>query len=627
MTIRHRLGAAPRKDGSCRFAVWAPHAARVELLLTDPGDRAVPMDRQADAYFTAEVAALPPDARYRYRLHLADGEMRDRPDPASRRQPDGVHGPSQAVPADFAWSDGSWCGLPLAHYVIYELHVGTFSREGTFGGVIRHLDALVDLGVTAVELMPVAQFPGSRNWGYDGVYPFAVQNSYGGPEGLKRLVNACHRRGLAVVLDVVYNHLGPEGNYLRDFGPYFTDVYRTPWGEALNFDGPHSDHVRRYFIENALQWVDEFRIDALRLDAVHAILDGSARPFLEGLGRAVHRRARALNRRIHLIAESALNDTRVIRPRELGGFALDAQWNDDFHHSLHTALTGERSGYYRDYDGIADLARAWREGYVYTGQYSPFRQRAHGNSSRNVPARQFVVFAQNHDQVGNRLGGERLAAQVDFEKQKLAAAAVLLSPFIPLIFMGEEYGETAPFLYFVNHGDPALVRAVQEGRQREFAAFDWPGEPPDPQDPTTFGLSMLNRTLRDDERGHTLLAFYRTLLALRREIPELAHLSKKAMTVACDHRQSLLLVTRRLGDRASFLMLTFSDHPGPVHIQPPPGCWRKRIDSADRRWLGPGSGIDDTLVTDGATTLDAGAHSAVVFSRMPCRPESRAEGS
>jgi maltooligosyltrehalose trehalohydrolase len=610
----HPLGATSRPDGRCRFAVWAPHAARVEVLLTAPAQRQAPMAPQPGGYFTAELEGVPPETRYLYRLHTPGRGALDRPDPASRSQPDGVHAPSQVVAAEFEWTDDGWCGQSLSRYVIYELHVGAFTPEGTFGGVARHLDDLVALGVTALELMPVAPFPGTRNWGYDGVYPYAVQHSYGGARGLKQLVNACHRRGLAVVLDVVYNHLGPEGNYLRDFGPYFTDFYHTPWGEALNFDGPHSDHVRRYFIANALQWVDEFHIDALRLDAVHAILDFSARPFLEELGRAVHRRAGALNRRIHLIAESALNDTRIVRPRALGGFALDAQWNDDFHHSLRTALTGERTGYYRDYRGLPDLARAWREGYVYTGQYSAFRQRAHGNASRLIPARRFVVFAQNHDQVGNRLQGERLAAAVSFEQLKLAAAVVLLSPFIPLLFMGEEYGETAPFLYFVSHGDPDLVRAVREGRRREFAAFDWGAEPPDPQDAETFHRSRLNRDLRQQDRHRTLEAFYRALLELRAGLPELVHLSKKAQTVACDPEQQLLLAVRRFEDRASVLVFNFSDAADPLRVTLPDGTWRKRFDSADRRWLGPGSRIGDTLQVDGPAEVAAAAHSAVVFT-------------
>jgi maltooligosyltrehalose trehalohydrolase len=607
-----QLGAVPLEDGRCRFTVWAPYAEGVEVLRTDFEAQPAPMGRQPEGYFRAELAA-PPGACYRYRLHLPDGEVRDRPDPVSRSQPEGVHGPSQVVSAAFDWSADHWCGRSLPHYVIYELHVGTFSREGTFDGAIRHLDHLADLGVTAVELMPVAQFPGTRNWGYDGVHPFAVQDSYGGAQGLKRLVDACHQRGLAVVLDVVYNHLGPEGNYLKDFGPYFTDFYRTPWGEALNFDGPHSDHVRRYFIANALQWVDEFRIDALRLDAVHAILDFSARPFLEALGRAVQQRAEALNRRIHLIAESALNDTRIVRPRELGGFALDAQWNDDFHHSLRTALGEARVGYYRDYNGLADLARAWREGYVYTGQYSPFRQRAHGNASRMIPARQFVVFAQNHDQVGNRMRGERLNALVSFEQQKLAAAVVLLSPFIPLLFMGEEYGETAPFLYFVSHGDEELVAAVREGRRREFAAFEWAADPPDPQDEATFRQSVLDRTRGEEDRGRCLYSYYQALLTLRRERAELAHLSRKALTATCDHGQELLKVERVQDTAAAFLVFNFDGGPDPARIHLPAGRWHRAFDSAEARWMGPGT-EDGSEEIEGPAVVKSAPHSALVFT-------------
>jgi maltooligosyltrehalose trehalohydrolase len=363
--------------------------------------------------------------------------------------------------------------------------VGTFTPEGTFEAIIPHLDELRELGITAVELMPVAQFPGTRNWGYDGVYPFAVQNSYGGPEGLKRLVNACHGRGIAVVLDVVYNHLGPEGNYLWDFGPYFTDRYKTPWGSAINFDGPHSDPVRRLFIENALYWVTEFRMDGLRIDAVHGILDFSAYPFLEELASAVHEKAERLNRRVYVIAESDLNDTRVIRSRELGGYGLDAQWNDDFHHALHTLLTEDQTGYYQDFGRLGDLVKAFREGFVCSGQYSSYRRRRHGNSSRDIPAGCFVVFAQNHDQVGNRMRGERLSQLVCRERMKLAAGVVFLSPFIPLLFMGEEYGETAPFPYFISHSDADLVEAVRRGRREEFAAFGWSQEPPDPQIPMT----------------------------------------------------------------------------------------------------------------------------------------------
>ena len=561
---------------------------------------------------------MPPGAGYRYRLHLGHGKVLERPDPASRCQPEGVHGPSQFVDPDFDWQDRTWSGLSLNHYIIYELHVGTFCPTGDFDGVMARLDDLVELGVTAVELMPVAQFPGARNWGYDGVYPFAVQNSYGGPIGLKRLVDACHRKGLAVVLDVVYNHLGPEGNYLNDFGPYFTDFYHTPWGEALNFDGPHSDAVRRYFIENALQWIDEFRIDALRLDAVHAIVDFSARPFLEVLAEAVHQRAEALNRHIHLIAESALNDTRVIRPRELGGFNIDAQWNDDFHHSLRTALTDERSGYYQDFNGLADLATAWRDGYVYTGQYSAFRQRAHGNASRGTPARQLVVFAQNHDQIGNRMHGDRLAGTLSLEQLKLAAGVVLLSPFVPLIFMGEEYGETAPFLYFVSHGDPDLVEAVRQGRQAEFADFDWPGQPADPQAEATFSRCRLNHDLARKGHHRTLRDFHRRLLELRRQMPALAHLSKKQMTVAC--RPGQLVVRRWWHDAQVCLVYHFSAVSETVSVSLPAGRWQRLIDSAQVCWEGPGSQVLDTLESVGLEQplkLAMAPHSFVLLTRMP----------
>ncbi|MBC7104493.1 MAG: malto-oligosyltrehalose trehalohydrolase, partial [Firmicutes bacterium] len=346
---------------------------------------------------------------------------RELPDPASRYQPLGVHGPSQVVDTrGWGRGTGGWrCPMP-DEMVVYEVHVGTFTPEGTLDAVVPRLPELADLGVTAVELMPVAQFPGRRNWGYDGVYPFAVQASYGGPEALRRLVDACHARGLAVILDVVYNHLGPEGNYLAEFGPYFTDDYRTPWGRALNFDGPHSDEVRRFFIENALYWVTTFRVDGLRLDAVHAIVDRSARPFLRELVETVRREAARAGRRVYLVAESDLNDPRVIRPPELEGLGFDAQWNDDFHHALHALLTGERTGYYRDYGGLEHLARAWRGGYAYTGQYSRYRRRRHGNTPRGCPAHGFVVFSQNHDQVGNRALGERLSVLVSLEELKVA---------------------------------------------------------------------------------------------------------------------------------------------------------------------------------------------------------------
>ncbi|MFC1937816.1 malto-oligosyltrehalose trehalohydrolase, partial [Chloroflexota bacterium] len=419
MNTQGNLGAAYLGDDQCQFIVWAPLAQRIEVHIVSPEELIIPLQRDSQGYHRVVTGGVKPGSLYFYRL---DGE-KEHPDPASRFQPQGVHGPSQVLAATFPWQDQNWPGLPLQEYILYELHVGTFTEEGTFDAVIGHLDRLKDLGITAMELMPVAQFPGNRNWGYDGVCPFAVQDSYGGPEGLKHLVNTCHQKGLAVVLDVVYNHLGPEGNYIADFGPYFTDRYKTPWGAALNFDGPHSDEVRRFFIENALYWLEEFHIDALRLDALHAIFDMSSYPFLQELAASFHQKVAKLNRKAYLIGESSANDARLIKPSESGGYGLDAQWNDEFHHSLHTLLTGEQSGYYQDFGQLQHLIKAFQEGFVYSGQYSHYRQRRHGVSSRNIPSHRFVVFAQNHDQVGNRVKGERLSRLVLFEALKLAAGA------------------------------------------------------------------------------------------------------------------------------------------------------------------------------------------------------------
>jgi maltooligosyltrehalose trehalohydrolase len=614
--MKTALGATYYGDGRCRFLVWAPLAERVEVRTVSPRMRDVPLERHPRGYHRAVLEDCLPSERYVYRLFKGQAaDPIERPDPASRCQPDGVHGPSQVVDPHFSWEDADWRGLPLSKYIIYELHVGTFTPGGTFDAAIDYLDELKDLGITAVELMPVAQFPGSRNWGYDGVYPFAVQNTYGGAQGLKRLVNACHLKGLAVILDVVYNHLGPEGNYLRDFGPYFTDFYQTPWGEAVNFDGPHSDDVRRYFIENALYWLEECHIDALRIDAVHAILDFSARPFLELLARTVQCAAERLNRRIHCIAESALNDTRIIRPRELGGFAIDAQWNDDFHHALHALLTGEQTGYYRDFGGLHYLSRAWRRGFVYEGQYSRFRQRTHGNSSRSIPARQLVVFAQNHDQIGNRMLGERLSRLVSFESLKLAAGLVLLSPFIPLLFMGEEYGETAPFQYFIEHSDMELVNAVRAGRRREFEAFGWQADPPDPQDEATFLSAKLDRSMRETSLGRILPDFYRELIRLRKEIASLAQLSKKHLNVVADDDHQILFARRWAGSDEAFLIFGCNSRQITMPVPLPAGRWKKILDSADQRWLGPGSSLSDEIESNGRIEATVAPHSVVLFVR------------
>jgi maltooligosyltrehalose trehalohydrolase len=578
--------------------------------LLDPPERFVPLSKRRRGYHEAVVEGVEPGTRYRYRL---DGVL-ERPDPASQCQPEDVHGPSQVVDAHFDWDDGAWCGLPLRDYILYELHVGTYTSEGTFEAIIPYLPALKALGITAIELMPIAQFPGQRNWGYDGVYPFAVQHSYGGPSGLKRLVQACHRQGLAVVLDVVYNHLGPDGNYLGDYGPYFTERYKTPWGGALNLDGPDSDEVRRFFIDNALFWVTEFRIDALRVDAVHAILDHSAQPFLQELGLALQARAEQMNRRIYAIAESALNDTRIIRSRELGGYGLDAQWNDDFHHALRVLLTEDRSGYYQDFGELGHLAKAFREGFVYTGDYSAYRRRRHGNSSLHMPARQFVVFAQNHDQVGNRMFGERLSQLVSLEALKLAAGAVLLSPFIPLLFMGEEYGEVAPFQYFISHLDTQLVDAVRRGRREEFASFAWHAEPPDPQDMATFQRAKLNHRLRSEGHHRTLFEFYQELIRLRKELPALAQLSKEHLLVVGFEREKILCLRRWCDVQQVWLMLHFGHSPATLRLPWKAGLWHKQLDSAEVRWGGPGSSVEPVVTSEGEVTLMLPPEGCLLFA-------------
>jgi maltooligosyltrehalose trehalohydrolase len=561
-------------------------------------------------YFCADFSDVGPGTLYRYRL---DGGI-ERPDPASRFQPQGVHGPSQVVDNHFPWTDHSWRGLALDKYVLYELHVGTFTPEGSFDAIMQRIADLKQLGITAIELMPVAQFPGNRNWGYDGVYPYAAQDSYGGPAALKGLVNACHEQDMAIVLDVVYNHLGPEGNYSADFGDYFTDLYKTPWGQSLNFDASGSDEVRRYFIENALQWVTDFHVDALRLDAIHAIVDPSAIPFLQELAGEVHARAEELDRLIYLLPESNRNDAREVTAADLGGLGLDSVWNDDFHHALHVLLTGEQTGYYEDFQGIEDLALAFRKGFVYSGQYSKYRGRHHGNSSEKIPGEGLIVFAQNHDQVGNRLLGDRLGQTASFEQLKLAAGTVLLAPYVPLLFMGEEYGEIAPFQYFVSHGDPALVEAVRQGRTEEFARFRWDRQIPDPQSEQTFRRSKLNWELRNKGRHRVLLDFYRELLRMRREIPALAQLDKKSTEVTAFPREKVLLVRRSSGASEIFAVFNFNPRPVQLSLPVPAGNWQKRLDSAESRWQGERSEVPDSIDSNGRVPFSLAAYALCLFT-------------
>jgi maltooligosyltrehalose trehalohydrolase len=597
-----RPGARYLGNGAAEFIVWAPLVTSVSMKIVSPPERLVPMERHAAGYWKALVNDLPPGTRYLYRL---DND-RDRPDPASHSQPEGVHGPSEVVDHTvFSWQDAAWKGMPLPSMIMYELHIGTFTGEGTFDAAISRLAGLKELGITAIELMPVSQFPGSRNWGYDGVYPYAVQNTYGGPEGLKRFVDACHSRGIVVILDVVYNHLGPEGNYVWDFGPYFTEKYRTPWGQAINFDGPYSDEVRNYFIGNALHWVREYHIDALRIDAIHGIFDFSAKHVLQELGEAVHLEAEALGRSVQVIPESDLNDVRVINPIEIGGYGLDAQWNDDFHHAVHTLITGEAKGYYEDFGTIEQMGKALREGFIYSGQYSSFRQRRHGNDSKERPAHQFVVFSQNHDQVGNRMLGDRMSKIASFEALKLAAGLVLLSPALPLLFMGEEYGEDAPFLYFVSHGDKDLIDAVRKGRTEEFKHFSWAGEPQDPQSEETFHTSKLDWRKRAQGHHHVLLGFYQQLIRLRREMPALSELDRSRLEVSIIPEASVITMRRWDGFNAShaYVLFNFERNDVNIGVAMPEGTWSRAIDSSDSIWNGPGSLLPERIRNSDHVTM------------------------
>lgn len=579
------IGAQYFSSGKCRFQVWAPLLKKVELQLKTPQEKTIPMERREKGYWVAEVEGVPEGARYMYRLE----DSREWPDPGSFFQPEGVHKASAVVNHEsYIWKDAEWKGIALEEMIFYELHVGTFTSEGTFEAAICRLDDLRDLGINAIELMPVAQFPGKRNWGYDGVYPYAVQNSYGGVEGLKRLIEACHQKEIAVVLDVVYNHLGPEGNYLWDFAPYFSDHYRTPWSWAINFDGAYADGVREYFIQNALYWMREFHIDALRLDALHAVYDFSAKHFLEELAEEVKQFSKQSGKKHYLIAETSLNDTRLIRSQKQGGYALDAQWADDFHHALRTLLTRDQRGYYADFGNLGDMAKAFRQGYVYDGQYSVFRKRCHGNSPSECPASQFIVFSQNHDQVGNRMLGDRPSSLLSFSALKLMAGAVMLSPYLPMLFMGEEYGETNPFPYFVDHSDENLIKGVREGRKKEFEDFHAEGEPPDPVEEETFKSAVLSWERRKEDSHQLLLNFYKELIQIRKTCAlfrELASLFSRQRETEFDEKLGTLSV-QMSGEKCAALLVVNFNSKKSNKIMIPKGNWKKLVYSEDEEWGG-----------------------------------------
>jgi maltooligosyltrehalose trehalohydrolase len=519
------------------------------------------MQPQEKGYYNVTVGSAKPGDRYAFSM---DGQT-PRPDPASRSQPEGVQHFSEITDKTFSWTDQNWQGLAKTQLTIYELHVGTFSAEGTFRGVIPHLSKLAELGVTAIELMPVAQFPGKRNWGYDGVFPFAAQNSYGGPFQLKELVNACHRHGLAILLDVVYNHLGPEGNILPLFAPYFQNRYHTPWGDAINYDGPYSDEVKKYFTYNMIQWLSEFHFDGLRLDAIHAILDESQHPLLQILSEVKAEIEKERGIPLCLIGESDLNDPKVLRSFDHGGYGLDQQWNDDFHHSLHVELTGEKSGYYEDFNGLRDLAKAYTEGTVYQDEYSAFRKCSRGRDFSDIEKHRLVVYSQNHDQIGNRPLGERLIVTAGLAKQRLAAACVFLSPFTPLIFMGEELGETAPFQYFVDHQEKDLIEAVRKGRRNEFKDFfkargEQESEIPDPASPLTFQQCILDHErIKTDSEARRQFSLYQSLIKLSQWIRREKFFESKNSVVHLSNQNKVLQIRGQQNTTTIVALLSFQE--------------------------------------------------------------------
>ncbi|MCE7060100.1 malto-oligosyltrehalose trehalohydrolase [Dyadobacter sp. CY343] len=568
-------------QGEAEVLVWAPEAKEVTLSIETSGKK-VALEKLEYGYWNSKTEEVKPGDSYQF--DLGDGKLL--PDPASLFQSKGVHGASEAVDLDaFQWTDAHWANPSLPDYIIYEAHIGTFTSEGTLAAMETRLDYLVELGITAIELMPVSQFAGPRNWGYDGVFPYSVQDSYGGPQAMQSFVNACHAKGIAVILDMVYNHMGPDGNIFGQFGPYFTKKYNTPWGEAINFDDAWSDAVRHYFVENVLMWFRDFHIDGLRLDAVHAIKDFSPVHLLAEMKMRTEELSKSTGKQHYLIVEMDLNDTRYIKPGSENGYGMDAQWVDEFHHALRVSSGQEKSGYYSDFDPITSLAKSFRDAYVFDGIYSEHRKRTFGVKAEGFPGHQFIVFSQNHDHVGNRMLGERTSQLVSFEMQKLLAGTVMVSPFLPLLFMGEEYSESNPFQYFVSHTDPELAEAVRKGRKSEFAAFHIEGDAPDPVGEETFNNSTLQWNLLEQEPHQTMFRYYKALIKLRKEQPALRSADRSGLEVTVPEGSETIILERNTGGQLILGVLNFSKNTEEVTL-PAGHNWRKLIASSDEEWNG-----------------------------------------
>jgi maltooligosyltrehalose trehalohydrolase len=609
------IGADLLRGEICIFSVWAPEKKRMVLHIVYPADQKINMVKDGFGYFSATVDGISNGCRYYF---MPEGK-KDYPDPASHFQPEGVHGPSQVIDhGSFVWSDDSWKGIPLKDSIIYEIHVGTYSKEGTFEAIIQSLDEFSDLGINVLELMPVAQFPGGRNWGYDGVFPYAVQNTYGGPEGLKRLVDACHSKGIAVLLDVVYNHLGPEGNHFNKFGPYFSGKYHVPWGDAINLDDEWSDGVRDYFSDNPGHWSINYHIDGVRVDAIHSIFDSGAMHFWELTKNKVTQIELRTGRRFYMIAESDLNDPKVIKSTETGGYGFDAQWLDDFHHALYVMLDKEGKNRYGDFVKVEQLVKAYNDGFVHSGEFVPFRKKKYGASSMGIDGSKFVVFNQNHDQIGNRVDGKRLSSLVSFDHLKIASAAIFLSPYIPMIFMGEEYGEDNPFYYFVSHTDKSLVQAVREGRKKEFENYRWLTEPPDPQDILTFENSKIDTNKRNGGKHNILLEWNKTLISLRKTESSLQNTSKNSIS-AIPNKEYGFLIYRKSENEQDHLLCFFNLDESKItfHIPSFSAKWLKILDSKDNKWNEIKNLTDDQVSPNeinAGQSLNIFGYSIVVYS-------------
>ncbi|MES2389799.1 MAG: malto-oligosyltrehalose trehalohydrolase [Bacteroidota bacterium] len=593
--IKHRrTGLQFLPDGKAEIWLWAPYATEAAVKLHEE-PVIIQLEKAERGWYNLITDRIKPGDNYWFRLNNATAL----PDPASLFQAFGIEGPSQAFDVSaFKWTDSNWQNPETKDYIIYELHTGTFTNVGSLEAIEEKLDYLVELGITAVELMPVAQFPGERNWGYDGVFPFSVQNTYGGPAALQHLVNACHEKGLAVILDTVYNHFGFEGNILPQFGPYLTEKYKTPWGPAINFDDRQCDEVRHFFIENMLMWLRDFHIDALRLDAADCIFDLSPKHILLELREFADLLSAETGRRYWLMAETDLNDVRIINPVEQGGHSLDVQWLDNFHHTLRVSSGLEKNSYFADYEGVNHLAKSYTEAFVYDGIYSNCRMRSHGASAGNSRGDRFVVFSQNHDQVGNLMLSKRSGALNSFRLLKLISAAVLCAPYIPLLFMGEEYGEINPFYFFSDHQDPEARKAAWQNRKNDFMAMGPKAMPPDPSDERTFKRSRLNWNQIEEEPHITLLNWYKTLIQLRKSVPALRDLNRLAVSTQHNTEEQTLTLRRNHETGSVLILMNFSEKPRAMNLPRDIKACSKLICSSDTDWRGPTENQDFPIPGD-----------------------------